>query len=173
MKKIVLLSFILLFSTMVLKAQMDRNHKIALNTSDVPTLVRASQQQNFPNGFVTNWSKYTNIPETESYDWFYISNFKKQGAQNFKAYFDSEGKIIAKMTFLATYELPERIVESVGTNSLSTRIKSGDLIKLYDLDIEIFRVRINTEGLLQYVYYDRYARMLNPRRLPTEVLFLN
>lgn len=173
MKRLFTVLFVTVISTTVLKAQMDRNHKFTLDTYEVPASVKASQKENFPNGFVTQWSKYTNLPNTEKDDWFYISNFKKLGAQNFKAYFDPEGNIIAKMTFLPTYELPESILESVGTNALNTRIKSGDLIRIYDLDIEIYRVRINTEGLLQYVYYDRYAKMLNPRRLPSEVMFLN
>ena len=173
MKRTVILTFIMVFSISVLKAQMDRNHKIALSSYEVPTSVLESQKFNFPNGYVTKWSKYTNLPVASVDDYFYISNFKHSGVHSFKAYFDQEGNVIAKMTFMPSFELPEMIQESVNNSYLNTRIKSGDLIKLYDLDIEIYRVRINTEGLLQYVYYDRYAKMLNPQRLPYEVMFLN
>lgn len=172
MKTITTLALLLISST-VLMAQMDRNHKVALNDSEVPVPVRVSQQNHFPNGFVINWHSYSNLPDPSEKENYYISTFKKQGSRSFKAYFDGEGNVIAKITFLPTYTLPESIQESVNNAYLNSKIKSGDLIELYDRDMTLYRVRVNTEGLLQYMYYDRYARMLDPRRLPTELFALN
>jgi hypothetical protein len=174
MKKIILTSVLIsLFALQTTNSQMGRFQKYSLSESQVPESVLASQRVNFPNSFVTNWFQYSNFPSPTENSSYYISSFQKQGSNSFRAYFTADGELISKITFLPTFTLPEVILERVHNSYLNTRIKSGDLIKLYDLDIEIYRVRLNTEGLLQYVYYDRYARMLSGSQIPAEVLTLN
>jgi hypothetical protein len=81
--------------------------------------------------------------------------------------------VIARLTFLPAYSIPESIQGKVLANYQRSKIKSAQLIELYDRDMEIYRVRINTDGLLQDLYYDKYAKMLNASRLPVEILNLN
>jgi hypothetical protein len=174
MKNLILTTVLIsLFTVQTTNSQMGRYQKYSLNESEVPEIVLESQRENFPRGFVTDWFQYSNFPSPNENSSYYISSFQKQGSNSFKAYFNAEGELISKVTFLPTFALPEVIQEGVHNSYLNTRIKSGDLIRLYEPDIEIYRVRINTEGLLTYVYYDRYARMLDGNRLPVEVLSLN
>jgi hypothetical protein len=174
MKKLIFTTVLVsLFTIQTTSSQMGRFQKYSLSESEVPESVLISQKENFPTGFVTNWFQYSNFPSPNENSSYYISSFQKQGTNSFKAYFNAEGELISKVTFLPTFALPEVIQEGVHNSHLNTRIKSGDLIRIYDLNLEIYRVRINTEGLLQYVYYDKYARMLDGNRLPVEVLSLN
>jgi len=172
MKKIT--SFlIILLPALVCLGQMDRNHKEMLASYEVPASVRSSQETNFPNTFVTRWYQYSNLPEPDPRDLYYTSNFKREGTNSFKAYFDQQGNVIARLTFLPAYSIPESIQGKVLANYQRSKIKSAQLIELYDRKMEIYRIRINTDGLLQDLYYDRYAKMLNASRLPVEILSLN
>jgi hypothetical protein len=173
MKKILTPLLALLVPAVLCTAQMDRNHKEALSGHEIPPVVLASQKSNFPNAFVTKWHSYSNLPKPGPNDLFYSANYKSQGSNSFKAYFDQQGNVIARMTFLPNYSIPESIRQDVLSANQNSKIKSGDLIELYDRDMVLYRVRVNTDGLLQYLYYDKYAKMLKASRVPMEVLSLN
>jgi len=174
MKKIVFnCLFLTLLTIPLAQSQMGRFHKFSLNDNQVPVTVLESQNEHFPNGFVTNWFRYSNLPEGNRTGSYYISNFQFEGSNSFKAYYTDEGRLVSHVKFLPKFALPEELVENVGNTYLNTRIKSGDLIRLYDYDMEVYRLRINIEGLLQYVYFDKYARMLEGGNLPFEIMTLN
>lgn len=98
-----------------------------------------------------------------------MATFKKQGRLGNYAYYTPEGELLAYSLFVDGFDLPDNIQEYCFRNYNQSRIKAAELIDLENPQQFIYRVRLNAEGLLTYVYFDNNGNPIDKFKLPREI----
>ncbi len=150
-------------------AQYSNINRENIDTNDVPENVAQAQKEQFRNGFVTNWKVHKKDKKVQNDTPYYMATFKKQGRLGNYAYYSEEGDLLAYSLFVDSFDLPENIQEYCFRNYNQTKIKAAELIDLENPQQFIYRVRLNAEGLLTYLYFDTNGNPVDKFNLPREI----
>lgn len=168
MKHPLLLS-ILLLSITIATAQYQDIERTKIEKSQVPEAVTDAQQRQFREGFVTQWKLHLQNNKYQDDVTYYMAKFKKGGAHGNYAYYSTEGELLAYSLFKNGFDLPESIQDYCFTNFRDTKIKSAEFIDLENPKQFIYRVRLNQQGQLQYLYFSNDGQLIEKERLPAKI----
>ncbi len=162
------LSFILL-AINCLFGQYSDIERSEIPEGQVPSAVLVSQQREFNQGFVTGWKIHTkNNALAEDVDYF-MATFKNKGRLGNYAYYTVTGELLAYSLFVDARDLPENIQEYCFRNFNNSNIKSAELIDLENPQQFIYRVRLNEDGILNYLYFDNNGNVIDKFKLPLKI----
>jgi hypothetical protein len=170
MKKLTLLVLAALFlSPYCSSAQYHSIKRTNIKEAEVPTAVRNAQRKQFYDGFVTEWQIHEKDDSWENDLTHYMATFKKDGRFGNYAYYSPQGVLFAYSLFVNPFDLPESIQELSQASYEGSRIKSAELIDLEDPKLFIYRIRMNNEGQLNYLYFDINGNRFDKNRLPLKI----
>jgi hypothetical protein len=160
--------FFLLF-TISIFAQYDAVDRFSIDEREVPSAVINAQRNQFLDGFVTEWKLHNKNIDRENDLTHYMAIFKKDGRQGNRSYYSTSGDLLAYVVFINSFDIPETIQIDVKEKFEKSKIKAGEFIDLENPKREFYRIKLNNDGLLQYIYYDKLGRQLQKRNLPIEI----
>ncbi len=163
------ITFSLFFVTTLAIAQYHSIVRTEIAESEVPEEVILSQRFEFSDGFITGWKFHTKQDTIQNDTSYFMASFKKDGRLGNYAYYSEEGKLLAYLLHINSGDLPGSIQENAKNNLRGSYIKSAELIDLENPKRQLYRVRLNNEGLLQYVYYDMSGNIIDKMKLPAEI----
>ncbi|MEL6810291.1 MAG: hypothetical protein AAFP76_03030 [Bacteroidota bacterium] len=163
------LLFITFFSTTTVWSQYHSIDRKVVKNSDVPMEVKAAQRTAFRDGFVTEWQIHVKDDSWKNDLTHYMAIFKKDGRFGNYAYYSPEGELFAYSLFVNPMDLPEIIQENTQNYFEGARIKSAELIDLEKPKTYLYRIRLNNEGQLKYLYFDRNGKPLDKNWLPIQI----
>jgi len=170
MKKTTLITlFLAVFSVSFSWAQYHSISRTVIQESEVPLAVIDSQRTQFYDGFVTEWQIHQKDDSWENDLTHYMATFKKDGRFGNYAYYSPEGTLYAYSLFVNPYDLGESIQELSQKSFEGSRIKSAELIDIEDPQVKIYRIRMNNEGQLNYLYFDINGNPIDKNRLPIKI----
>jgi hypothetical protein len=161
-------SFLLLFTQSIF-AQYSNIAREDINTIDVPELVTRAQRNKFNDGFVTKWKVHKESDKVENDAPYYMATFKKKGRLGNYAYYTEQGDLLAYSLFVDSFEVPANIREYCFRNYNDAKIKAAELIDLENPQQFIYRVRLNADGQLTYLYFDANGNPIDKFKLPKEI----
>lgn len=150
-------------------AQYSNIERTTINESDVPEEVIRAQRMEFPGGFVTNWKFHKKQIAVDNDATYYMAAFKKAGRLGNYSYYTDTGKLLAYSLYMTRFDLPESIQNAAMNNLNGSVIKSAELIDLENPKRTIYRVRLNSDGSLQYIYFDNNGNQIDKRKLPPDI----
>ena len=165
MKKVVLVTFVL-FVSFTSIAQYSTIVREDIKEADVPDAVKQAQRMQFYDGFVTGWKFHKKQNDIQGDKTYYVANFKKDGRLGNYSYYSEDGQLLAYLLHIDSGNLPGSIQENAAGNLNRSNIKSAELIDLENPQRQLYRVRLNNDGLLKYVYYDMRGNLMDKRDLP-------
>lgn len=163
------ITLILFFITTLAMGQYHATVRDQINESEVPEEVLRSQQFQFSDGFITEWKFHTRQETIEEDATYFMASFKKDGRLGNYAYYAEDGTLLAYLLHINSGDLPGSIQENAKNSLKGSHIKSAELIDLEHPKRMLYRVRLNSEGLLKYVYYDMYGNLLDKTKLPSQI----
>lgn len=169
MKTKLYISFSLFLVCTMTFGQYHAIERVKINESDVPEEVVRSQRFEFSDGFVTGWKFHTREDAVEEDTSYFMASFKKDGRLGNYSYFSEEGELLAYLLHINSGDLPGNIQESAKNNLKGSYIKSAELIDLENPKRQLYRIRLNSEGQLKYVYYDMYGNIIDKYKLPSQI----
>ena len=102
---------------------------------------------------------------------YYKVIFKDNGLLGQKAFYDTEG-FVGFVGHIYGKNLPESIqIKATSYFDINT-VKQGQIIELNEPYIFIYRLKINNQGLLEHVYFDKYGNVLDKNNLPSKIFTL-
>lgn len=143
--------------------------RVEINEAAVPELVQQAQQWQFPDGFVTGWKYHTLQEDIEGDTTYYMATFKRAGRTGNYSYFSTDGTLLAYSLYVSSADLPASIQENASRKLEGSVIKSAELLDLENPKRQLYRVRLNNDGLLKYVYFDMNGNALEKRDLPPKI----
>ncbi|MAZ73833.1 MAG: hypothetical protein CMC70_11885 [Flavobacteriaceae bacterium] len=170
MKKITLWVICLLF-VVAMKAQETPLNNNPIPTSEVPELVRKSQETNFPYGYVREWSIDRGLTAGDDVPVRYMSTFSESGSTNnhFATYLPN-GMLFYHSEFMQPDLLPSNILQQTRTEFDSYEVEHADFITMYNPKREIYRVKVRDQALVQMAYYTVDGIKIPKKDLPEELL---
>jgi hypothetical protein len=170
MKKLTLLVFAaLILSPICTFAQYHSIKRTVIQESEVPSEIIDAQRKQFYNGFVTEWQIHEKDASWENDLTHYMATFKKDGRFGNYAYYSPKGTLYAYSLFVNPFDLGESIQELSQKSFEGSRIKSAELIDIEDPQVQIYRVRMNNEGQLNYLYFDINGNRIDKNQLPVKI----
>lgn len=170
MKKITLWVACLLFVCTV-KAQETPIENDPIPNAEVPELIRKSQETNFPNGYVREWSIDRGLTAGDDEPVRYMSTFSETGGtRNMYATYLPNGMLFYQSQFLEPNNIPSNIVLQTRAEFDSYEIEYADFITLYNPKREIYRVKVRDQALVQVAYYTVDGIKIRKQDLPEEML---
>jgi hypothetical protein len=155
--------------TLVAVGQYSDIVRVAINEAAVPETVQQAQQWQFPDGFVTGWKYHSLQQDIEDDTTYYMASFKRGGRPGNYAYFSADGTLLAYSLYVSSDDLPAGIQENAGRKLNGSVIKSAELIDLENPKRQLYRVRLNSDGLLKYIYFDMNGNLLERATLPSKI----
>lgn len=168
-KSIYVTLFVALISISNGWAQYHSHSRTIIKESEVPIAVIESQRKQFYDGFVTEWQIHEKDDSWENDLTHYMATFKKDGRFGNYAYYSPEGTLYAYSLFVNPFDLGESIQELSQKSYEGSRIKSAELIDIEDPQVKIYRIRMNNEGQLNYLYFDINGNRINKNQLPIKI----
>jgi hypothetical protein len=169
MKNSLCIAVSIFFFTQSIFAQYSSIDRKAINTSEVPDLVTTAQRTKFSDGFVTKWKLHKESDKVENDKPYYMATFKKQGGLGNYAYYTEQGDLLAYSLFIDSFNVPANIREYCFRNYNNAQIIAAELIDLENPQQFIYRVRLNAEGQLTYLYFDTNGNPIDKFKLPREI----
>jgi hypothetical protein len=169
MKYTLYINICLFFFTQSIFPQYSSISREAINTNEVPELVIKAQRDKFSDGFVTNWKVHKESDKVENDIQYYMATFKKKGRLGNYAYYTKHGNLLAYSLFVDSFEVPANIREYCFQNYNNAKIKAAELIDLENPQRFIYRVRLNADGQLTYLYFDTNGNPIDKFKLPREI----
>lgn len=163
-----IIAFLFLF-TQSFFAQYSSIARESINTTEVPELVTTAQRTKFNDGFVTNWKVHKESHKVENDTQYYMATFKKQGRLGNYAYYTEQGDLLAYSLFIDSFEVSANIREYCFRNHDNAKIKAAELIHLENPQRLIYRVRLNADGQLTYLYFDTNGNPIDKLKLPRKI----
>lgn len=150
------------------QAQYNELRSTRISPVEIPEEILRNHNNNFPGALNYQWEKRTArfLNENEAY---FVVDFKNRGTRGHKAFYDMNNELIAYVSFVETMNLPEAIQLSASQYLTGSYVKSGEIIQLGPEGAFLYRVRINNDGLLKYVYFDRYGNLVDKRKISPKV----
>jgi hypothetical protein len=169
MKNILYITVSLFFFTQITFAQYSSIGREDINTNEVPELVTNAQRNKFNDGFVTKWNVHKESDKVENDALYYMATFKKKGRLGNYAYYTEQGDLLAYSLFVDSFEVPANIREYCFRKYDNAKIKAAELIDLENPQRFIYRVRLNADGQLTYLYFDTNGNPIDKFKLPREI----
>lgn len=169
MKTIKHISFSLLLVCTITFGQYHTIERTQINESDVPEEIIRSQRFQFHDGFVTGWKFHTREDAVQEDTSYYMASFKKDGRLGNYAYYSEKGELLAYLLHINSGDLPGSIQENAKNSLKGSHIKSAELIDLENPKRQLYRVRLNSQGQLKYMYYDMYGNIIDKFKLPSQI----
>lgn len=170
MKKITLLLSCMLYS-LVNFAQLPTVENTRISTAEVPEIVRASQETNYPTGFVKSWSVDRGLTAGDDEPVRYQAIFSTSGEtnSNFATYLPN-GMLFYTSQFLQPNLIPSKIIIKTRSEYDAYEIEHADLITLYEPKREVYRLKIRDQARVKMVYYTMDGMPIPRKNLPEELL---
>jgi hypothetical protein len=143
--------------------------RVQINESDVPEEVVRAQRLEFSDGFVTGWKFHMREDTVDDDTSYFMASFKKDGRLGNYSYYSKEGELLAYLLHINSGDLPGNIQESAKNSLQGSYIKSAELIDLENPKRQLYRVRLNSDGQLKYLYYDMYGNIIDRYKLPAQI----
>ena len=140
-----------------------------IDRTEVPEAVIKSQRNQFPDGFVTQWKIHTRDVSVDQDITYYMATFKKDGRLGNYSYYSPAGKLYAYSIFISAFDLPEYIRNQINNEMSGWFIKAAEMIDLEDPHRYIYRVRLNNNGQLRYLYFDGNGEPISKNKLPANI----
>ncbi len=140
-----------------------------INESSVPSEVIRAQNMQFNDGFVIGWKLHVKNKLIQDDLTYYMANFKKNGRVGNYAYYSEIGTLLAYSVYVNSFDLPEGIQDYCNTHFQQKKIKSAELIDIENPKRFVYRVRLNNDGMLRYIYFDNNGNVIEKHKLPTEI----
>ena len=169
MKNTLYIGISLFFFTQFIFAQYSNIARETITTNEVPEVVIKAQRDQFRDGFVTEWKMHKESDKIENDRPYYMATFKKKGRYGNYAYYAEEGTLLAYSLFVDSFEVPANIREYCFRNYDNAKIKGAELIDLENPQQFIYRVRLNADGQLTYLYFDANGNPIDKFKLPKEI----
>jgi len=169
MKNLIYTTLCLCLATQIAVAKYSGIDREVINTNEVPEVVTDAQKKQFRTGFVTKWKIHKKNEIFADDSAYYMATFKKQGRLGNYAYYTPEGELLAYSLFVDNFDLPENIQEYCFRNYNNARIKAAEFIDLEKPQQFIYRVRLNADGLLTYIYFNTNGNPIDKFKLPREI----
>lgn len=163
------LCIVFLIATSTMLAQYNEIETLDLSADEVPMEVLANHRSRFPGSFNYEWqrqnARFIDLDESTHF----VVHFKKDGRMGHKAFYDANYNFVAYVGFVQNLNLPESIQDQAPEFLLGSYVKSGEIIEMGAPSMFIYRVRVNSQGLLKYLYFDKYGNILDKRNLSPKV----
>ena len=170
MKKLITLTFVIVFLCPIsTHAQYHSIKRTVIQESEVPLSVIDAQRKQFYDGFVTEWQLHQKDDSWENDLTHYMATFKKDGRFGNYAYYSPQGELYAYSLLVNPFDLGESIQELSQKSYEGSRIKSAELIDIENPQVQIYRIRMNNEGQLNYLYFDINGNPIDKNRLPMKI----
>lgn len=169
MKNTLYIAVSLFFMSQSILSQYSSIAREVISTAEVPEVVILAQRNQFSDGFVTEWKMHKESDKIENDTPFYMATFKKKGRLGNYAYYTEQGTLLAYSLFIDSFEVPANIREYCFRNHANAQIKAAELIDLENPQRFIYRVRLNTDGQLIYLYFDTNGNPIDKLKLPREI----
>ncbi len=169
MKNTIYITVSLFFFTQSIFAQYSSIARETISTNEVPEVVTKAQRNKFNDGFVTTWKVHKESDKVENDTLYYMATFKKKGRLGNYAYYTEQGGLLAYSLFVDSFEVPANIREYCFRNYNDAKIKAAELIDLENPQQFIYRVRLNADGQLTYLYFDTNGNPIDKFKLPREI----
>jgi hypothetical protein len=165
--KIYFTIFLVMFTGTIRAQYKDIDTKV-IPENDVPEEIIKSQRKQFYDGFVTQWKLHTQNKANQNDTTYYMANFKNKGRRGNYAYYSTLGDLLASSIYMSPFDIPGNIKEYCINKYQETKIKSAELILIGSQNRQIYRVRLNKDGALTYLYFDTNGNPIDKRQVPPE-----
>ena len=167
--KLLLSLFVTLISVSILFSKYNEIVNTALDNNEIPQEIIKTHQNKFFGAVTDQWSKQKAKFIDHENNEYYVVSFRKDGRGGHKAFYDGNHNFVAYVGYVASYNLPENI-QLTATNQLqNSYVKFGELIEIGNSKMFLYRVRINNDGLLKYVYFDKEGKLLERKNISPKV----
>jgi len=170
MKIITLLLFCLSIS-MASNAQVTSLENDTILTTEIPELVKKSQETNFPYGFVREWSIDRGTTIGNAAPLSYRATFSENSSTHNKyATYLPNGMLFYQSEFLEPELIPSNIVVKTNAEFDNYTIENANLITMFNPKREIYSVKVRDQAMVQMAYFTIDGVQIPMKDLPEELL---